>query len=127
MNPVIKRELEKIRAPLPEYDDSTTLINIPRKDSESTSAVRQFVENNCYLIELEDYILNEPPNFTLSANWNKGVVPSSKFLKVEVSRVMGKMIQVNGSGYNPLTDTDHNDTYIGLWLPASSVKVHQQL
>ena len=62
MNPVIKRELEKVRAQLPEYDDSTTLIKISR---DTTSPSPSLKEGGIYLIELADYVLNEPPNFTL--------------------------------------------------------------
>ena len=123
MNPVIKRELEKVRAPLPEYDDNTTLITILRKSAEPNAQVPQLVENHCYIVELESYILNEPPNFTLSANWNKGIIPKSKYLQIEVSKVMGKMVQVNGCGYDIVTNQSLMDGYIGLWLPALGVKV----
>ena len=127
MNPVIKRELEKVRAPLPDYDDDTTVITILRKSVEPNINTPTFKQNSCYLIELEDYILKEPPNFTLSSNWNRGIIPKSKFLKVEVCKVMGKMIQVNGSGYNPLDNIDKDDSYIGLWLPAISAKIHYEI
>ena len=127
MNPVIKRELEKVRIPLPEYDDNTTLITILRKTIEDQVKTFPIVVSNCYLIQLADYVLNEPPNFTLSANWNGGVVPKSKYLKVQITKVMGKMIQVDGSGFDMLTQADTSDAYIGLWLPLASIGVVKEL
>lgn len=127
MNPVIKRELEKVRAPLPEYDDNTTLITILRKSVEPGAQVPQLIENHCYIIELESYILDEPPNFTLSSNWNRGIIPKSKHLQIEVSKVMGKMTQVNGSGYDIMNEQPLTDGYIGLWLPVLGIKIIREV
>ena len=120
MNPVIKRELEKVRAQLPEYDDSTTLIKISR---DTTSPSPSLKEGGIYLIELADYVLNEPPNFTLSANWNKGVVPVSKQLSVQVIKLAGKMVQINGDGFDENTRTLKSDKYKEFWLPTASIKI----
>lgn len=127
MNPVVKRELEKVRIPLPDYDDNTTLITILRKTAEEQVKTFPIIVGNCYLIQLADYVLNEPPNFTLSANWNSGVVPKSKYMKIQITKVMGKMIQIDGSGYDVLNQVDLNDAYIGLWLPLASIGVVQEL
>ena len=124
MNWVIKRELEKIRAPLPEYNDDTTLIEIQKEGNIKTF---QFEEGSSYVIKLADYILNEPPNFTLSSNWNKGVIPRSKYLIVEVTKLMGKMLQVNGSGYDIDDGVLKSDTYMGLWLPCGGVEMIDKL
>ncbi len=127
MNPVIKRELEKVRVPLPAYDDTTTLITILRESVNKEVKMFTVVQNHYYLIQLADYILNEPPNFSLSANWNKGIKPVSQFLKVEVNKIMGKMIQVSGYGFDWETQSDKSDNYLGLWLPLASIGVVQEL
>lgn len=127
MNKVIKQQLEKVRVPLPDYDDSTTLITILREGSQSAAQLPRYQENHCYLIELANYILNEPPNFTLSSNWNKGVKPVTKYLKVVVNKVMGSMIQVDGSGFDSTSQQDTMDSYIGLWLPIVSTAIIQEL
>lgn len=127
MNPVVKRELEKVRIPLPEYDDDTTLIKILRKSVESETRTYPIVVGKCYLIQIADYVLNEPPNFTLSANWNKGIVPRSRYLKVQITSVMGKMIQIDGSGFDVINQVDTSDAYIGLWLPLASIGVVEEL
>ena len=127
MNPVIKRELEKVRIPLPEYDDNTTVLTILRRGAEEQVKTFPIHVGKCYLIQLADYVLHEPPNFTLSSNWNNGVVPKSPFLKVQVSKVMGKMIQVDGSGFDTVRQVDCDDAYIGLWLPLASIGVVQEI
>ena len=127
MNPVIKRELEKVRIPLPDYDYNTTVITILRKSAEPEVKMYPIVVGNCYIIQLADYVLHEPQNFTLSTNWNKGVVPKSMYLKVQIVNIMGKMIQVDGAGYDVLNQTDLSDAYIGLWLPLASIGVVAQL
>lgn len=127
MNPVIKRELEKVRIPLPEYNDDTTLIKILQRSAESEVKMYPIVAGKCYLIQIADYVLNEPPHFTLSANWNNGIIPKSRYLKVQITRVMGKMIQVDGSGYDVYNQLDTSDTYIGLWLPLGSIGVVAEL
>lgn len=125
MNPVIKRELGKVKVPLPEYDDSTTLITILR--ASPSAQPKQLELQHCYLLELADYLINEPPNFTLSANWNKGIKPKTKHLKIVVTRVMGSMFQLDGCGYDIVSQTDTMDSYIGLWLPLASVGIIEEL
>ena len=45
----------------------------------------QYEVDHSYIIELSDYILNPPANFTLQDNWNKGVIPKSRFLKAVIT------------------------------------------
>ena len=127
MNPVVKRELEKVRIPLPEYDDDTTILHIPKQGNSSEAVTHTIEVSHCYLIQVADYVLNEPPNFTLSSNWNKGVKPVSKFLKVQIDTIMGKMIQVSGCGYDWQSQADKSDVYSALWLPLASIGVIEEL
>lgn len=124
MNPIIKRELEKVRAQLPEYDDSTTLIRIPRW--EPLPDEKPLEVGGIYLIEIADYVLNEPPNFTLSANWNKGVIPTSNQLSVQVKKTAGKMVQLDATGYDPDLRRLKEDFYQDLWLPTASITILDQ-
>lgn len=123
MNNVIKRELEKIKAPLPEYDDNTTLIHIGmKKDPEPV-----FYVNKSYLVELQDYIVNEPPNFTLSSNWNKGVVPKSKYMLIHIKEQAGKMLKVLARDYDIKTEECLEGIYFDLWLPLGGVTKIKEL
>lgn len=124
MNKIIKRELEKVRFNI-DYDDDTTVIKIP-KDARATITVDLKVNHN-YNIYVENYILNEPPNFTLSSNWNQGVVPKSKYMNICVTRVMGKMIQVDACGFDVEHQCTLPDTYAGLWLPSAAIHVVKEI
>lgn len=124
MNPVIERELEKIRAPLPEFTDDTKVIRILKYNPEPTLSLEV---GKMYLVGLPDYIVNEPPNYTLSANWNKGIVPKSSCLAVAVIQIFGKMVQVNARGYDYVTKLSLDDVYSGLWLPIESITVISEI
>ena len=76
-----------------------------------------------YIIELEDYILHPFDNFTLSSNWNKGVIPVSKYLMVTPIKIVGKMVQMDACGYSLENNATLNDSYSGLWLPRKSFKI----
>lgn len=120
MNKIIKRELEKVRVELPDYDDNTTSIFIPK------SVKNDIVIGSNYLIKVKSYIINEPPGFTLSTNWNNGVTPKEQFLSGTLVNVMGKMYQFNCNGYNFSTkEIIDSSKYIGLWLPKESFEVVQ--
>lgn len=123
MNDVVKRELEKVRATLPEYDDNTSVITIPKR----TSVEDPYAKGLCCVLQLAPYIMKEPPNFSLSSNWNKGVIPSSEYLKVEIVDVYGNMIKVDGIGYDYTTKTDKQDTYLALWLPKQGTSIVEKL
>lgn len=124
MNPVIERELEKIRAPLPPIDDTTKVIRIPKYQPEPQIT---FQVAGRYLVGLPEYIVNEPANYNLSANWNQGVVPKSNCLMVYVTQLFGKMVKVNAQGYDYVSQCTLDDVYNGLWLPIESVTIIAQL
>ena len=71
---------------------------------------------------MADYIVHPNENFTLAANWNKGIVPKSKQLKAMITQIMGKMIKVDAVG-----EDDENNIYVGLWLPMGGIKVVKKL
>lgn len=124
MNPIIKRELANCRvAEIPNFEEDTVDLFIPKSTGNRASI---YQVHKCYLVELEDYILNPPPDFTLSSNWNKGTIPPSKYMKVEIAQVMGKMIRIVGCGYDIITRTDMNTVWEG-WVPQKGMKLLQQL
>lgn len=120
MNKIIKSELEKVRVEMTPYDDTTTFIKISKKNSSQDTPIEI---GHVYRIMLEDYIINEPPNFTLSSNWNNGIKPASKYLNIRVVDISGTMIQVNACGFDIILQCEKDDSYIGLWLPRNSVTV----
>lgn len=124
MNPLIKKQLDKVRrVTLEPYDDSTTTIHINRR----TDGGNLFLEQDkCYLISIEDYILNPPDGFTLHTNWNNGIAPMCKVLKIDVSKIMGKMIKVNAMGYDLKNQCDLPYFWEG-WLPQKSITIIERL
>lgn len=115
MNKIIKKQLTKVReATIPDFDDNTTNLLIHKLGE-------NHLRQNCYYqIKLENYIINEPENFTLSSNWNGGSKPTDFYMNVEIVKIMGKMIKVNGVGVND-----------GLlwegWLPQKGFKIIKEL
>lgn len=124
MHKLIKEQLERCRvAVLPTWDENTTHLVISKKTQLS---VEDLQVDHYYIIELADYILNEPEGFTLSSNWNKGKKPQSKYLKCCVTKRMGKMIYVEAIGYNIEKQEDINDIFNG-WLPSGGVTVKEEI
>lgn len=124
MNSIIKTQLEKCRvANIPEFDEDSTTITIPQGSNVSVSP---YQVHRCYLIELADYILNPPPDFTLAINWNKGQIPQYKYFKCEILQIMGKMVKFNGVGYDPIKKLDTTYVWEG-WVPQKGIKLLQEL
>lgn len=124
MNPIIEKQLDKIKQLNNlQIDETETGIHI----SKATEAVQQsLVQDNCYLISVADYILNPPQGFTLHTNWNNNIAPKHKVMKIDVSKVMGKMIKVNSVGYDLKNNVDTNDFWEG-WLPEKSITIIERL
>lgn len=124
MNPLIKTQLSKIqRASVPEFDDDTTHIQLTKGGVNLADELQQ---DHCYLISVEDYIINPPQGFTLHTNWNNNVIPKHKFMKIDVLQLMGKMVKVNSIGFDMKTHTDIREPWSG-WLPRKSIKIIEVL
>lgn len=114
MNKYIKKQLNKCRIPIPDFDDNTTHLVIHR--NEELKRLEELQIGSYYEIEIADYIVNEPPTFTLSANWNAGTKPPEHSMNVQVIQMLGKMIKVRGAGINT------NINWEG-FLPKKSIRV----
>ena len=111
MNKFVKKELEKCKVKLPEWNDDTTQIVIPLySENEDINSKSE------YIINIKNYIINEPPNFTLSYDWNSGTVPPETSMKVKYVDYKGKMTKIDGIG------TTTNVHWSG-WLPNKSFEV----
>lgn len=124
MNRVVEEQLKKVQvAQLPPYDETTMRLIIPKAEGIIKT---DLILNKCYLIQLEDYIVNPYDGFTLHDNWNKGIPPKHRFLKVEILQLMGKMIRVNSVGYDFINKCDIPDSWEG-WLPRKGIKIIEVL
>lgn len=115
MNKFTYKELQKIDHLIQTtWDDTTTHLVIQRGGGIPVQL--GFKPGDKFTIQIADYILNQPPNFTLSENWNRGTFPPEEVLDVEVIKVIGKMVGVRAKG-----------TTTGLvwegWLPEKGISI----
>jgi len=121
MNKLIKDELKKVNvADISRYDATKKEFNIPKITD------IKLEENSYYIIKLDDSLLEPGHMSTLSSNWNRGTLPPSKYLKVDVSKIMGKMIKINGIGYDQDKEQDLDVMWSG-WLPIEQVEILEKI
>ena len=114
---IAQEELNKVKPHLEKIDE------YHYKISKSEPIIIDLVIGCIYVICLEDYIINPTDNFTLSSNWNAGVVPKSKYMMAQLMQRMGKMLQFDGIGYDISTGEYKEDVYKGLWLPQGGIQI----
>ena len=122
MNKFIEEELNKVKNAQIEQISETEFVITKKKDVSDLIKL-----NSYYIIELADYITNPSENFTLASNWNRGIVPQSKYLKIMVTQMLGKMVKIDGCGFNLSSNEDLKDSYFGLWLPIGGIKIIKEL
>ena len=116
MNRLIREQLNKISvANIPEFDDNTKEIFIPKFNQD------KYIVGMYYTICLDDSLLIEDSSSVLASNWNNNSFPKSKYMKVEIIKTLGKMINVNGVGYDYINHTNMNYIWSG-WLPVQQIK-----
>ena len=124
LNPLVKDQLKKLASKnLCEFDEGTYVLEIKKSSAINNDPLK---ENECYLISVEDYILHPPEGFTLHTNWNNNIIPKHKVMKIDVCKVMGKMVKVNSIGYDLKNQVDINDVWSG-WLPQKSITIIERL
>lgn len=123
MNNIIKKELDKCKNILPEYDENTTHIFIHKQNTDTQNLSISLNLDNYYIIKLARYILYQPENFTLDSNWNNGVHPKSEYMLVTPIKFIGKMVQFDGCGYDYSNNLPLEDVYSGLWLPSKGFEI----
>ena len=118
MNNLIEKELEKVeRADLTNFDPETNTYHIPKRTD-----IRVLVDK-CYLVYLTDSFFADT---TLKVNWNNNSVPSYRYLKIDVSKVMSKMIKVVGIGYDFDKKQDISYFWSG-WLSLDKIKILEEI
>lgn len=110
MNKLIKEQLDKLKDLLPEYDDDTLELFIPK-----ASGIAEFSVGDTLCIKIADYVLNPYEGFTLQDNWNNGTVPPDHIMYVQIIKITGSMIRVSGRG--------ENKQFWEGWLPKKSITI----
>lgn len=118
MNKFVKQELEKLNDILPYWDENTTHLVISNRSGVAYYRDKEYSikAGNRFTIKIENYIINQPPNFLLAENWNGGTVPPEEILDVEVIQIMGKMTKVKAVGKCTRISWEG-------WLPNKSFKI----
>lgn len=122
----ITRELEKIRVPYQINEDESVIIFSMQGQGISQDLIELEVGKS-YLVCLNDSLIHEKPDSTFSSNWNKGIIPKSKNMKITVLKKENKMLKVDGFGYDCIKCIDKDDVYMGFWLPEDKVIAIEKL
>ena len=118
MNKIIEQQLKKLEyADISNFDAATNTYIIPKKVD------IKIEEDKCYLIQLLPTLFK---NEVLKTNWNAGSMPVYNYMKVDVSKIIGKMIKVVGTGYDIETQTDISSFWSG-WLSTQDIKVIKKI
>ncbi len=108
-------QLKKIElADMSHFDKETNTYYIP-KYSKPTYAVGGY-----YLVSLDVNFVNNTTS-AHAVNWNHGTAPKDAYMKIYVSKVMGKMIYVDSLSYNMETHSDGANMWSG-WLNINDIK-----
>ena len=115
IRPYVEEQLRKCTfADLSNYDTTTNTFIIPKY------AKPHYELNKCYLVQLPAHMINNSASVVM-VNWNKGIPPRAEYLKIFVSKTMGKMIFVDSLSYDMINRRDGTDMWSG-WLPIEEIK-----
>lgn len=130
MDKIIEQQLKAVKlAQIPDFDLDTNTLIIPKyvhSGASNISDTESVHIGRMYIVELADYILNEPNGFTLHANWNNNIKPTNKYMKILVLQDLGKMVKIKGIGYDINLKKDLEAEWIG-WCPKKSLKIIKEL
>lgn len=122
MNKLIKQQLNKVEyAQVPPFDDNTTHLVIPK----TANSPKLYDVEKCYIIQLDKSLFDNTCD-NLHVMWNKGIYPKNEYMKIQVLKVLGNMINVYGFGYNIDLDIDYNNIWTG-WLPSNLITLIKQI
>ena len=118
VNELIEKELKKVeKADLTNFNPETNTYLIPKRKDIKVE------EDCCYLVRLKDTIFT---NETLKVNWNNGSLPTYKYLKIDVSKMLPKMIKVVAVGFDNETQKDISYFWSG-WLTLDEIEVIKKI
>lgn len=121
MNDLILRELRKVKvAQIEPFDENSTTIHIKKGLN-----VNEFKVGKGYEIELDDVLVFPPMNFSFHINWNKGIKPTSKYLKCFIIERVASTIKVDAVACDE-NFNDTSDIWSG-WLPIEYLKIRGEL
>lgn len=117
-NKIIEEQLKKVEyADLSNFDAEKNTYIIPKRVDIKVEV------DKCYLIQILPELFNDS---ALKVNWNNGSVPQYSYMKIDVSKILGKTLKVVGTGFDITTQKDISDFWSG-YLPLKYIKVIKKL
>ena len=114
MRDLIRQQLQNCSyANLDNFDPETCTFKIPRYSKP------HYTLGSMYLVQVSGALVNNT-NSVIACNYNNGTAPSYPYLKIFVSKSLGKMIYVDSLGFDPQTKQDINVLWSG-WLPTEEL------
>ena len=120
MRELIKQQLQNCSyANLNNFDFETCTFRIPKY------CKPQFILGNMYLVQVSNAIVNNTSS-VIASNYNNGTAPTFAYLKIFVSKSLGRLIYVDSLGFDPQTKQDINVMWSG-WLPTEELNIISQV
>ena len=120
MRDLIRKQLQSCSyANLNNYNPETRTFNIPKYQKP------HFVLGNMYLVQVSGAVVGNTTS-VVATNYNNGTAPGFQYLKIFVSKSLGKMIYVDSIGFDPDTKRDVNVMWSG-WLPTEELTIISQV
>lgn len=114
MRDLIKQQLQNCSyANLNNFDPETCTFHIPKY------CKPHYALGNMYLVQVSGALVGNT-NSVIATNYNNGTAPMYPYLKIFVSKSLGKMIYVDSLGFDPQTKQDINVLWSG-WLPTEEL------
>lgn len=120
MSDYIEKQLDMCTyADLSNYDEKTNSYFIKKYSK------LKFDLGSSYLVQIANEIYNQP-NSIYAINWNNGGYPKSKYMKIYITKVTGKMVYINGRDYDCENKLDLDSLWSG-WIPIDGMKQIEKL
>ena len=114
MREIIKEQLKQVQvADLNNFDTTTNTYHIPKYIKPNYDI------GSCYIIKVSKQLLNNATS-VWATNWNNGSFPKNEYLKIYVSKVLGKMLFVDSVAFDINTEQDLFDVWTG-WVPTTEI------
>lgn len=84
-----------------------------------------FKVDACYILKLDDLLLNATSNELLVSNWNNGNYPKHKYMRAQVTKKVGNMLYLCGV-YCDENKNNLNEFWNG-WLPDEQLEIVEEV
>ena len=124
MDELVKKQLNQCRvASIPQFDDSTTQIFIPKYDDAKVQT-QKLVINKCFLCKVDKDVMEQFKDALLQMN-DKPF--HSSYLKIVPTSFLSSFVKVDAIECDILTQEDTSVVYLAYWLPVSAITILNEI